>query len=379
MISRLFSTLALAAGLSMAKPAPQTDDFAIQMFRSLATTQEGNIVFSPTGAEAVLRLLQQGAAGETAAELASLPMGKRTMKTDITPQEANALFLAKDLELKPGIRTKKIIRVPFSTAPVQAVKSINQWAKKKTKGRITNLLTTDDISTQTRLIAAHTIYLKATWWYPFDPDTTSENTRFTLANGSTVHVDMMQQQANFCYAEGADWQAIAMLYDPDEVGTRGLARVRFIGILPKGDAREFARTLTAEQYRHICTSLAKNNAVDTIVYLPRFEIKTNTFSLKETLKACGLQHTLSESANFSGFTNSPLQISDVLQQCYISVNESGTEAAAATLAVMEEGCAMEDDTPSRPKVINFNRPFIWVISDLETAGAPFFMGLLEQP
>ena len=69
-----------------------TDSFAVQVFSVLAAGQEGNIVFSPASLEAVLRLLQQGARGDTAAELAALPMGKAGIRTAMTPAEANALF-----------------------------------------------------------------------------------------------------------------------------------------------------------------------------------------------------------------------------------------------------------------------------------------------
>ena len=49
---------------------PQTDNlFTIRMFSVLATAQKGNIVYSPTGTEAMVRLLQQGAAGATLKEL----------------------------------------------------------------------------------------------------------------------------------------------------------------------------------------------------------------------------------------------------------------------------------------------------------------------
>lgn len=32
-----------------------------------------------------------------------------------------------------------------------------------------------------------------------------------------------------------------------------------------------------------------------------------------------------------------------------------------------------------PKVITFNRPFLWVIGGLTTPAAPWFMGLCEEP
>lgn len=378
----LISALALAAGLAAAAPTQQTDDFAIKMFSILATTQKGNIVFSPSGTEAVLQMLRQGAAGETAKELDALPLGKQGVKNTITPQpqQVNALFVSKDLELNPNINKKQVLRVPFKTDPIKAIKTINKWAKQKTKGRIAKVVTKDNVTTNTRMIAVNAIHLNAAWWFPFDLEQTRENTNFTLADGSTTTVNMMRQQANFYYAEGEAWQAVALFYEPDDdlTSKRIEARLCFIGILPKGDAREFARQLTAEKYQSIRTTLAEASTQDTIVCLPRFKIKTDAFSLKNTLSACGVQQAFSASGNFSGFTNSQLRLSDVVQRCYISVDESGTEAATVTEAFMDEGCIAEDEADCA-KVINFNRPFIWVITDLKTPATPFFMGILEQP
>ncbi len=356
----------------------QTDSFAIQMFSILAATQEGNTVYSPAGAEAVLQLLKQGARGSTAAELNSLPMGKPGIKHTVTPDIANALFVADSITLKEGIQTDTVMRVPFDSAPAKAVATINHWAAAKTKDRISSILTPGDVSPNTKMVAANAIYLKAEWSKPFGPEFTRENAVFTSSDGTTGHVAMMWQQDDFRYAEGEDWQAVALYYKPNITDTKNADSVCFIGILPKGNARDFARTLTPQKYQGIRETLAAKYPQDTIVYLPRFEVETPAFSLKTALTDCGLNNAFSASANFSGFCDTPLLLSDVLQRGYIRINESGTEAAAVTMAIMEDSCCPYEE-PRRPNVINFNRPFIWVIADLNTPAAPYFMGITEKP
>lgn len=63
----------------------------------------------------------------------------------------------------------------------------------------------------------------------------------------------------------------------------------------------------------------------------------------------------------------------VLQGAYIRVNESGTEAAAATVARMQTLCA---ELP-KPQ-FRVDRPFMYAIVDNATA-LPLFWGAVSDP
>lgn len=350
-----------------------TDSFAVQVFSVLAAGQEGNIVFSPASLEAVLRLLQQGARGATAAELAALPMGKVGIRTAMAPAEANALFVAERLPLNPGVRADAVLKVPFASAPDKAAAIINRWADCKTRGLIPSIVSSHDISPTTALVAANAIYLKEKWLHPFPAASTRENADFTLENGNIVHVSLMRSKAKYHYAEGEGWRAVALPYNTE--GRQGEPGY-FIGILPKENARDFARQLTPRQYQDIRKALASNAGQETIVYLPRFELNPGTYSLKPALQACGLKNIFSLHADLRGFCDSPIYLDDVLQRCYVETDEEGTKAAAVTVAVTR----FKSIAPGpRPEVIAFDRPFIWVIGDLNTPAAPYFMGITQHP
>lgn len=350
-----------------------TDSFAVQVFSVLAAGQEGNIVFSPASLEAVLRLLQQGARGATAAELAALPMGKVGIRTAMTPAEANALFVAERLTLNPGVRADEVLKVPFATAPDKAASIINRWADCKTRGLIPSIVSPHDLSPTTALVAANAIYLKEKWLHPFPAASTRENADFTLENGNIVHVSLMRSKAKYHYAEGEGWRAVALPYNTE--GRQGEPGY-FIGILPKENARDFARQLTPRQYQDIRKALASNAGQETIVYLPRFELNPGTYSLKPALQACGLKNIFSLHADLRGFCDNPIYLDDVLQRCYVETDEEGTKAAAVTVAVTR----FKSIAPGpRPEVIVFDRPFIWLIGDLNTPAAPYFMGITQHP
>ena len=80
------------------------------------------------------------------------------------------------------------------------------------------------------------------------------------------------------------------------------------------------------------------------------------------------------SADFSGMTTTEqLFISDVIHQAFISVDEEGTEAAAAT-AVMMAGSA----APLEPVTLTLDRPFLFLIRD-EPTGSVLFAGRVSDP
>ena len=75
--------------------------------------------------------------------------------------------------------------------------------------------------------------------------------------------------------------------------------------------------------------------------------------------------------------NRELVISDVLHQAFIEVDESGTEAAAATAICMALGAEppVEKDPP---KVFRADHPFLYLIRHRET-GAILFLGRVTTP
>jgi len=104
------------------------------------------------------------------------------------------------------------------------------------------------------------------------------------------------------------------------------------------------------------------------VYVPRFESEF-AMSMAEALIEMGMPSAFG-SADFSGMTGSTdLFISDVIHKAFISVDEEGTEAAAATAVIMARGMSEQ---------IRFDRPFIHLIRDNET-GQVVFIGRVLDP
>ena len=88
----------------------------------------------------------------------------------------------------------------------------------------------------------------------------------------------------------------------------------------------------------------------------------------------GMPVVFTGAADFSGMTGTrELFIGEVLHKSFVSVDEAGTEAAAATAVVMELTAI-----PDTQVELTVDRPFIFLIRDLET-GTILFVGRVANP
>jgi len=150
------------------------------------------------------------------------------------------------------------------------------------------------------------------------------------------------------------------------------AKLAMTVLLPDdGTFEAFEASLTADFFDEIVSSLLTQRIS---LGLPRFEFDFAT-SLVPALQALGMTDAFDRArADFSGITGErDLAISDVLHKAFVSVDEEGTEAAAATAVVFRATAA-----PTQPMAITVDRPFLFVIRDRPT-GSVLFLGRVLEP
>ena len=164
-------------------------------------------------------------------------------------------------------------------------------------------------------------------------------------------------------AEGDEYQAVELPYDGRELS--------MVILLPRaGQFEAFEGSIDAQVVDAILKGLESRQVALT---LPEFEFESY-FHLKEILAAMGMPVAFSGEADFSGMTgNRELFIAEVIHKAFISVDEAGTEAAAATAVVMKEIAA-----PLEPIEVTIDHPFIFLIRDIET-GTILFVGRIVNP
>lgn len=112
------------------------------------------------------------------------------------------------------------------------------------------------------------------------------------------------------------------------------------------------------------------------VSLPKFEFRFGG-ELKPVLEKLGMKQAFDPSrADFSGMLKDPLVIGAVLQQAFVSVDEKGAEAAAATAVVMVRSTS--EAQPVEPIRFNADHPFLFFIRHPAT-GTVLFVGRVSDP
>jgi serpin B len=217
----------------------------------------------------------------------------------------------------------------------------------------------------TRLILTNAIYFKAAWQQQFDEHDTRDDA-FHLLDGKVITVPLMRQRESFGYTEGDGYQAVKLPYNGGQLST--------IVLLPRaGQFSAFEDSLSAARVEAVVASMTPQE-VD--LSLPKFKVESS-FSLGRTLAQMGMPVAFSDTADFSGMNNdrAGLMISDIFHKAFVTVDEAGTEAAAATAVLLGGGNPV---TP--PPFVEFkaDRPFIFLIRDNAT-GALLFVGRVMNP
>ncbi|MDE6675753.1 MAG: hypothetical protein K2K19_13265, partial [Acetatifactor sp.] len=152
----------------------------------------------------------------------------------------------------------------------------------------------------------------------------------------------------------------------------------YLAILPNEgtEVRELYRQLTPVALAEL---LASENREPCDLRLPKYEVSFDR-RLNDSLQAMGLVRAFdSNLSDLSGLglteQGDSLYISLVKQKALFRVDEKGTEAAAVTLVAVAGGAAMP---LSEPRQLYFDRPFVYMILDLETQ-VPLFVGIMDAP
>jgi serpin B len=364
--------------------------FGLALYQVLRQ-EEGNLFYSPFSISLALAMAYAGARGQTEQEMAQalrftlpqdrlhpafnallLDLDRRAEEADDEAFQmsiANSIwgqqdyaFLQEYLDVLARNYGAGMRLVDFMNAPEEARVAINDWVSEETEERIQDLIPEGVIDTLTRLVLANAIYFKASWSEQFEEGDTRPQD-FHLLDGSAVSVPMMHQSATFRYGESQGVQAVELPYVGDEVA--------MLILMPQsGGFETFESSLTPEVLQSLIASMEPRQLT---LGMPKYEIRSR-FALVPALAELGISTAFGSEADFSGIDGTrELYISDVVHQAFVSVDEAGTEAAAAT-AVFFGLTAM----PMAPFELTLDRPFVFLLRDVQT-GAILFAGRLVNP
>ena len=351
-----------------------------------------NVIVSPASVAIALAMMEPGAVGAARTQLrellhiedptafhASMSALEQRLEarepaapiaTDEEPGElvariANGAFLQQGYPFEAayleaiGRSYGPVLReLDYEPDPDAAAHEINRFVADATNDRIPELIADGVLQRDTVLTLVNALYLKASWQSVFDAAST-EDKDFTRLDGSTVTVPLMQGEAD-ATARGDGWVGASKQYVGNLVAQFVLPDDGRFDEVASEVGRAFA-TFESEPRGGAPLSL------------PRFETRHHE-ELSPALKALGLTAPY-ERGGLLGIARSDTLVLDaVIHETYLAMDETGTEAAAATAAVFRDVSAPLD--PPGPVVLD--RPFLFRIYDLET-GATLFLGQVLDP
>jgi serpin B len=378
-----------AAGLDDARQATASvNQFGFNLLSPNLGSSKGNVALSPASIATALAMVLAGGRGTTQAEMARVlhlsdPTAIQTAMNGLEQQLAarnrNTANQSIDLKLanrayaQQGVAFEQpflnvlarsygatIGLVDYKTATEDARRQINAWVGQQTHDKIPELLAPGVLDDLTRLVLVNAVYLKADWARPFSKEATAS--RAFHANSGDVPVPFMHGSEVRRYAAGNGWQAVDLDYAGHELAMTVL-------VPDAGRYDDVVTHLTSA----VLDTVNSAQPIEVNLGLPKFDIQ-KALTLKKQLSELGMPTAFTERADFTAMTNQEkLELSDVVHQATVTVDEQGTVAAAATGAV-----AKATSAPVRSVNLVVDRPFVFLLRDRPT-GAILFAGQVTNP
>ncbi|KAK2538156.1 serpin A3-4 isoform X1 [Columba livia] len=357
--------------------------FACCFFKEISSGENnGNVFFSPLSISTAFAMLTLGARSETLTQILKvLGFNPQISENEIHEgygqlmqminrnNEGSQMNMGNVLyvldRLKPQRRFLNNLRnfyggevypMNFKRADQAQIK-INKHVAERTNGKIKDLINNLDPLTELLLISY--IYFNAQWEKPFDPKNTKKS-KFFVDGNKVVEVPMMFGLGMFKHGYDEELSSTVVQMD-----YKGGASAFFV--LPdQGKMRKLEKRLSCERMSRWRTLVSKSGSVN--LYLPKFSLY-GTYDLKNILYKMGIKDLFTDKADLSGITGQPQhRVSQAIHKAVVNVDETGTEAAAAT--------GMEIVPMSVPVTIQFNRPFLMTIT---MGNNMLFMGKVVNP
>ncbi|XP_077476746.1 protein Z-dependent protease inhibitor [Stigmatopora argus] len=361
-------------------------DFAMDLYRKISTYHDKNIVFSPLSISTTFAALSMASDGVTYEEILKglhlenleqadqkdhIPKLFQMLHMNISQNGATtldqgmALFVRKHFSIEKTFEDQMksyfsadVNLVDFENTSA-SVDLINEYIKQKTRGKVTNMLSSLD--PMTVLMMVNTFYFQGGWQMPFNPNYTY-NAPFYVDNYNIRQVPMMSLEDKFQTMEETQLGA-RLLKLPYLEGVSMLILLPNKGV----DYNTIDDEITANK---ILGWIKKLKQTKLEIHIPKFKME-ESYSLHDILPEMGFVSLFGRSANLTKLSKDKgLMVSEVLHKAVIDVDEVGTTAAAATtIGIIPY---------SLPRTFIVNRPFFFFIYHEDTKSL-LFMGRVIDP
>ena len=350
--------------------------FDFNFIQEVAASESKSWLVSPLSMQIMLGMLLNGAQGETADQIIrALGYGTQDVgeinayfqalirqlpevdsETDVAI--ANAVFVKEGFPIKRTFEKDvsnyylaDVGNLDFSKA--SAFKQVNNWCNKHTQGLIPKIFE-EKPDPNMMAILLNALYFKSTWAEKFPKKDTASET-FYLESGKQTKVKMMKLSDKFFLCgENEYCQVVSLVYGDN----RGIGMFAMDIILPKEGFR-LSDVLAKLDYQEWKGIQANRLSMKVDLWIPKIEVESDLVQ-NEVLSRMGMDKIFNK-GDFSAFAEGVSSFDIVKQKCRITVDESGSEAAAVSLAGLL-------GSPGTPQFTSFHadHPFLFLIREFST-------------
>lgn len=343
-----------------------------------------NMIYSPLSIRYALQMLNEGANGNTKAQIEKV-IGSTNLRKynniNNVLSLANALYIrdtyseyVKD-EYKNTLSNNYNAEIKYDA--FKSADNINNWIENKTFGQIKNMLGDETVTNKdNEMFLINALAIDMAWKERFDGEDTYGE-KFYLENGKEMTATMMNQENksdNVSYYKDNKITAISM--DLEEYENQ---QMEFIAIMPNDSLASYVENFDTDTLENLSKNmtLASKTKYGLDISIPRFSFDYD-LSLKDDLKKLGITDAFDRNlADFSNMSSRrPLWVGEALHKANIDFTEKGVKAAAVTVIVMTDGMMLADE--KKPIEIKIDKPFMYLIRDKKT-GEIWFVGTVYEP
>lgn len=358
---------------------------SLSMLKYLIKENAGkNVLISPDSILTAMAMVENGASGNTLSQMETAFGGiKRddymaylsalndrvAGSKEVRYNIANSIWYRDSSDFKLEVKDEFIqsnldyFNSQLFTAPFTAlsVADMNTWVYNKTRGMIPKIierLNDDDV-----MVLINAICFEGDW---VDPYIGADNGNFRKEDGTKQKAAMLNG-TEFTLVKVGNALGFVKPYQGGDLA--------FLGIeTPEGmTLDEFINSLSASDITEGYKNRRTEN-VKVLTKMPKFQYDFDA-SLVKMMQNLGITDAFGGAADFSGISNYPLAISEILHKTHIEVTEDGTKAAAATAVQVAKNSAPPQNIETYK--VDLDHPFLYAIIDQET-GIPLFIGIVRE-
>lgn len=344
---------------------------------------KSNMIYSPLSIKYALKMLNDGASGNTQKQIQNL-IGKENVPKystiDKTLSLANSIFIRDSYSRYINEDYTKLLINDYNAEvkydSFQDAKEVNNWIDKQTLGQIKDMLSDESVSNpECKMILVNALAIDMEWVDSFDEESTHGDT-FYLEDGKEIQATMMNQKTNsedISYYQDKDVTMLSMDLEKYEN-----TQMECIIIMPDDNLNDYIESFDMENINKLSKKLKSaddtKNGLD--ISVPKFSYEYD-LNLKTDLIDLGVKDAFDQSlADFSKITNQEkIFVSDALHKANIDFSEKGVKAAAVTAIYGNEAAALVEEKPIE---ININKPFMYIVRDKSNQEV-WFVGTVYKP